>query len=71
MNDKNYLTKMDKTVVQVISLKDNDKMNDREYWMSKSPEERWEALELLRQRFYQYDPIADRLQRVIEVVKLK
>lgn len=45
--------------------------NDRAYWLSKTPEERFEALELLRQIAYGYEPAAARLQRVLEVTKLK
>jgi hypothetical protein len=45
--------------------------NDRAYWMSKTPEERFEALEYLRQLAYGYDPAIERLQRVIEVVPFK
>ncbi len=48
-----------------------EKSDDREYWLSKSYEERLEALELLRQIFYNYDPSTTRLQRIIESVKLK
>ena len=55
--------------LEVGSLK--DKANDRQYWMSKTPAERFEALELLRQIAYGYDPATARLQRVLEVVELK
>ena len=50
------------------SLTDN--ANDREYWLSKSHEERFEAIEILRQIFYNYDPTTERLQRIIETFKL-
>ena len=43
---------------------------DREYWKSRTPQERMEYLELLRQINYGYDPVTDRLQRVFEVAKL-
>jgi len=43
---------------------------DREYWKSKTPQERMEYLELLRQINYGYDPATARLQRVFEVAKL-
>jgi len=48
-----------------------DPPKDREYWMSRTPEERFEALELLRQIAYGYDPATERLQRVLEVTELK
>jgi hypothetical protein len=43
---------------------------DREYWKSKTPQERMEYLELLRQINYGYDPATARLHRVFEVAKL-
>lgn len=46
------------------------KPDDRQYWLSKTPDERFEALEILRQIAYGYDPATERLQRVFEVVKL-
>jgi hypothetical protein len=48
-----------------------DRPNDRQYWLSKTPEERFEALELLRQIAYGYDPATARLQRVLEVIEFK
>jgi hypothetical protein len=59
----------DRGPIEVRKL--TDKSSDRQYWMSKTPEERFEALELLRQIAYGYDPATERLQRVLEVVKLE
>jgi hypothetical protein len=59
--------RMDKTVLSMGTLDDDDA---RAYWRSRTPLERLEALEFLRQVMYGYDPVADRLQRVLEVVKL-
>ena len=64
---ENYL--LDRGALELGSLK--DKTNDRQYWMSKTPAERFEALELLRQIAYGYDPATARLQRVLEVVEFK
>lgn len=44
---------------------------DRDYWRTRSPQERLEALELLRQITYGYDPAATRLQRIFEIVELE
>ena len=44
--------------------------DERAYWRSRTPEERMEALELLRQIIYGYDPATCRLQRVLEVVEV-
>lgn len=64
---ENY--RLDRSVREVGSLK--DKANDRQCWMSKTPAERFEALELLRQIAYGYDPATARLQRVLEVIESK
>lgn len=59
--------RMDKTAFSVVSL--HDKSNDKAFWLSKTPEERWEATELMRQINYGYDPTTERLQRVLEVAQ--
>jgi hypothetical protein len=51
----------------VAKLGDSDEKN---YWLSKSPAERLEAVELMRQMIYGYDPARTRLQRVLTVVAL-
>jgi hypothetical protein len=43
---------------------------DRDYWLSKTPLQRLEALELMRQTFYGYDPATARLQRVLTIAPL-
>ena len=60
--------KMDKGVLSIISL--SEKSDEREYWHSKTPYERLEAVELMRQIHYSYDPTTTRLQRVLEVAQL-
>ncbi|MGP0067036.1 MAG: hypothetical protein ACLQGP_26015 [Isosphaeraceae bacterium] len=59
--------RLDKTALSVVSLKEADAL-DRAYWATQSPGARLEALEFMRQVMYGYDPIADRMKRVIEVV---
>ena len=59
--------RMDKTVFSVRSL--FDESDDLEYWLSKTPQERIEAQELMRQIAYGYDPSTARIQRVLEVVQ--
>jgi hypothetical protein len=60
--------KLDRGVLDTAEL--SSKPNDRQYWLSKTPDGRFEALEILRQIAYGYDPATERLQRVFEVVKL-
>jgi hypothetical protein len=59
--------RMDKTAFSVGSL--SDEGDDRAYWLSKTPEERLAALELMRQIAYGYDPSTTRLQRVLSVAQ--
>jgi hypothetical protein len=45
------------------------KADERVFWLSKTPLERLEATELMRQINYGYDPLTDRVQRVLTVVE--
>jgi hypothetical protein len=60
-------TKLDRTHFSVAKLGDSDQ---KAYWLSKSPAERLEAVELMRQMIYGYDPARDRLKRILTVVRL-
>jgi len=62
--------RLNKTVFQVFtSFEDADKA-DRDFWHSRTPDERLAALELMRQSAYGYDdPTTSRLQRVLEIVR--
>ncbi|RMH76254.1 MAG: hypothetical protein D6681_21710 [Calditrichaeota bacterium] len=68
MSTKNSLFKMDKTAFSVASL--FDESDEKEYWISRTPYERLQALELMRQMIYGYDPFTTRLQRFFEVAEL-
>lgn len=60
--------KIDKTKFEVFQSFEEVRIADRKFWLSKTIEERFEAIEIMRQINYDYDPITDRLQRVFEVV---
>ena len=62
--------KMDKSVIEVFKSFEDAEKADRKYWLSKTPEERFEAMEIMRQINFDYDPATDRLLRVLEVVTL-
>lgn len=62
-------TRMDKTVLTVVSL--HDPSDENEYWHRQTPEARLAALELMRQVMYGYDPSTDRLQRLLTVIQRK
>ena len=61
--------RLDRSAYQIASF--DDETSDREYWRARSPNERMEALELLRQMIYGYDPATTRLQRVLEIGELE
>jgi hypothetical protein len=59
--------KMDKAAFSVVSLAEaNDELF---YWLSKTPEERLCAVELVRQTLYGYAGSSVRLQRVLTVAQ--
>ena len=60
--------RLDKTAFEIRSLEDEG--DDREFWWSKTPDERLLALELMRQSMFGYDPLTDRVQRVLTVSPL-
>ena len=61
------LLQIDKKSFSVVSLKDES--DEKAYWLAKTPQERLEALELMRQIVYNYDPAATRLQRVFTITQ--
>jgi hypothetical protein len=61
--------KVDRTVMDSHNL--TDRVSDREFWLSRTPAERFEALEVLRQIAYGYDPATARLLRILEVAELE
>jgi hypothetical protein len=61
--------RLDRSVFQITALDDDG--DEREYWRARSPAERMEALELMRQIVYGYDPATTRLQRVLEIAELE
>jgi hypothetical protein len=60
---------MDKTAFSVASL--SDESDEKVYWSSKTPYERLQAVELMRQVIYGYKPSSTRLQRFFEITELK
>lgn len=60
--------RLDKTVVSIVSLDEADS-DETTYWRSKTPYERLDALETLRQIIYGYDPATTRLQRILEITE--
>lgn len=61
--------KIDRNAFSVVEL--GDESDTREYWRSRTPEERLQAVEFLRQMVYGDDLATSRIERVIEVVDLK
>jgi hypothetical protein len=65
--DRPHFPELQRTAFTVASaLEPSD---EKSYWLSKTPSERLEAVELMRQIIYGYDPSTTRLQRVLEVAQ--
>ena len=58
--------RMDKNVVVLQAQEEGS--DKKAYWASRTPEERLQALEMMRQIAYGYDPTTTRLQRILEVI---
>ena len=67
MSDNKFFS-VDRSAFSEASL--YDKTDEIAYWHSKTPEERMQALELMRQVVYGYDESSIRFQRFFEVVEL-
>lgn len=62
------LNKIDKSKISFSDLKDyNDEV---QFWKSKSPQERFLAIELMREILYGKDATSARLQRILGIVDL-
>jgi hypothetical protein len=61
--------KIDRTAFSVAEL--GDESDTRAYWRSRTPEERLQVVEFLRQLVYGDDLATSRIQRVFEVIDLK
>ena len=68
MRTRDEMLKIDRASFKVTSLHESD---EKEFWLSRPPEERLAALELLRQIAYGYEPNSLRLQRVLEIAERK
>ena len=61
--------KIDKTALSITTL--SGMSGEKAYWLSKTPYERLQAVELMRQIIYGYDPATTRLQRFFEIAHIK
>ena len=62
--------RVNKGTLSVLSSFEEADAADKAYWHSKTPQERLEAIELMRQINYGYNPTTERLQRVLEIAEL-
>ncbi|MFQ5569908.1 MAG: hypothetical protein ACE5G0_09550 [Rhodothermales bacterium] len=59
--------KLDKTAFSISTWEEDT--DELQYWLSKTADERLAAMELMRQINYDYDPLADRIPRILEVAQ--
>ena len=57
--------KINRSAFSIGSLHDGG--DEKAYWLSKTPQERIEAIEIMRQILYGYDPSTTRLERFFEI----
>ncbi|MEM7111241.1 MAG: hypothetical protein AAF614_02325 [Chloroflexota bacterium] len=69
MDAQNRKYRVDKTAFSAASL--HDESDEVAYWQTKTVAERLQAIELMRQVLYGYDPSSTRFQRVFAVVERK
>ncbi len=63
------LNKIDKSAFSIDNLKDSN--DEKKYWLSKTPQERVQAIEIMRKILYGEDATSGRLQRILEITELK
>lgn len=63
-----HIPMLNKKIIKVTSLDDIEE--EKNYWLSKSPLERIEAIEINRTMIYGRDQVASRLQRFFETAEL-
>ena len=66
--DKIQFPKLDRTALSVVSSFEEADKQDREYWLSRTPYERLQYMELLRRINYG-SVTTTRLQRVLEIAE--
>jgi len=59
--------RVDRSTVTVGNV--SGESDEKAFWLSKTPLDRLEAVELLRQIAFGYDPTTTRLQRVLETAE--
>ncbi len=63
--------RMDRKAFKIKNIHDDD--SDYKYWMSKTPQERLEAVEIIREHYFGLinDGVKPRLQRVYTIIERK
>jgi len=67
MAEPDFFPRLDRGAFSVRGLHEED--DEKQYWAQKTPQERLEVLELMRQILYGYDPATTRLQRILTVTQ--
>jgi hypothetical protein len=66
--DENQFPRLDKIAFKVLSSFEEADREDKEYWLSRTPQERLQYMELLRRNNYG-SAATDWIQRVLEIVE--
>ena len=60
--------RLDKTAFSTGDMSDIEE--EKQFWFSKTPKERINAVEIMRQIIYGYDPSTTKFQRFFEIAEL-
>jgi hypothetical protein len=66
--DENQFPRLNRTIFKVFSSFEDADREDKEYWLSRTPQERLQYMELLR-RINHGSAATARLQRVLEIAE--
>jgi len=66
MKDSDF-PKVDRSYFKISQL--TDISDETTFWQSKTPQERLEAIEIMRQIIYGYNPSTTRHQRILEIAQ--
>jgi hypothetical protein len=64
--DDNFFI-LDKNALTISSFEEES--DEKLFWFAKTPQERIISLEFMRQMIYGYNPLTERLQRVLTIIE--
>ena len=69
--DETQFPRIDRTAFSIVSSFEEADREDKAYWLSRTPYERLQYMELLRRINYGLTAATARIQRVLEIVEIE